>query len=93
MKRIRLKSKDYIYKSLKIQVEFVNNYFDDNDFIDIVYSAEMTNEFECASYETTEECKEYLDMFFNVFADFIDSKFQSKLTKELVKFSKKFEIE
>lgn len=64
---------------LGIDVEFINNYFNDRFFVSVVEDAGMVSEFEMATYDTVEECEEYIDLFYNVFNDYLTDNFWFEL--------------
>ena len=74
---------------LQKEINFYNNYFDDTLFIGVVQDKGLSEEFESASYDTEDECIEYIKLFFDTFSEYIDSKF----IKKLKKFMKKYYIQ
>jgi hypothetical protein len=67
-------------KSHKIVV-FVNNYFPDKFFIDVVYSAGKEVEFETATYNTIQECVNYSKLFYETFEEYLDDNFYKEFNK------------
>lgn len=57
------------------QIHYINNYMlSDDDFIEIVLEAGKSEDFENASYDTIDECVDYINLCYDVFGEMISSR-------------------
>jgi hypothetical protein len=67
MKNIKLN-----FDEVSTLITFVNHYFKDDFFIEVVSSKNRQQLFREATYDTYEECIAYLDLFFDTFDEYVE---------------------
>ena len=67
MKTIKLN-----FEEVSLLVTFVNNYFNDDFFMEVVSDQNRVEAFTEATYDTYEECIDYLDLFFDTFDAYLE---------------------